>query len=342
MKRLPTPNTHTCLAGTPPTRIAAGRLLAAIAVTAALFAQPAWADPFAFSTGSPDGRLAALSQPAGAGHLETETADDFILTADTSISQATITGLIPAGTPLASVSNVEVEIYHVFPKDSADPPSGNVPARNNSPGDVEIDSATRDASRGTLAFTTALTSESFSVANTVVDGIHQMPANATTGEGPASGEAVQITIMFTPPIVLPADHYFFRPEVEVTGGTFLYLSAPRPIVAPGTPFMGDLQGWIRNSALAPDWLRIGTDIVGGAMPPTFNMAFSLSGDAAGQNETSTPTATPMPTATPTDPPSDSGGGGCSVGTAPSANIGVLSLLLIPAIAVSCWKRRRRG
>ena len=34
--------------------------------------------------------------------------------------------------------------------------------------------------------------------------------------------------------------------------------------------------------LAPDWLRIGTDIVGpatpGATPPTFNMAFSVSGE----------------------------------------------------------------
>jgi hypothetical protein len=342
MKRLPTTNIHTCLAGTSPTRGAAGRLLTAVAVTAALFAQPAWADPFAFSTGSPDGRLAALSQPAGAGHLETETADDFILTATTTITEATITGLIPAGTPLANISDVEVEIYHVFPNDSAMPPSGNVPARANSPGDVEIDTATRDASRGTLSFTTSLSNENFSVANTVVDGIHPMPANATTGEGPASGEAVQITITFAPPIVLPADHYFFRPQVEVTGGTFSYLSAPRPIVAPGTPFMGDLQAWIRNSALAPDWLRIGTDVIGGATPPTFNMAFSLSGDAAGQNDTPTPTATPEPTATPTDPPSDSSGGGCSIGAAPTADIGALSLLLIPAAAVPCWKRRRRG
>jgi hypothetical protein len=29
--------------------------------------------------------------------------------------------------------------------------------------------------------------------------------------------------------------------------------------------------------LAPDWLRIGTDIIGGATPPTFNMTFSLAG-----------------------------------------------------------------
>jgi hypothetical protein len=39
----------------------------------------------------------------------------------------------------------------------------------------------------------------------------------------------------------------------------------------------DLQSWIRNEDLAPDWLRIGTDIVGGTTPPTFNAAFSISG-----------------------------------------------------------------
>jgi hypothetical protein len=38
--------------------------------------------------------------------------------------------------------------------------------------------------------------------------------------------------------------------------------------------MPDLQSWIRNENLAPDWLRIGTDIVGGT---TFNAAFSLVG-----------------------------------------------------------------
>jgi hypothetical protein len=37
----------------------------------------------------------------------------------------------------------------------------------------------------------------------------------------------------------------------------------------------DLQSWIRNDALAPDWLRIGTDITGQG---PFNAAFSLSGE----------------------------------------------------------------
>ena len=321
-------------------------LLIAATVTASVcLAMPAWADPFFFSTGTPDGRLGALSQPSSTGHLETETADDFILTETTSIAQATIAGLIPSGTPLADISNVEVEVYHVFPNDSADPASGHVPARANSPADVEIDTATRDGSLGTLTFSASLLDESSSVLNTVVDGINQAPANVTDGEGPASGQAVQITITFTPPILLPADHYFFRPEIQVTGGDFLYLSAPKPIVAPGTPFMGDLQAWIRNSDLKPDWLRIGTDIIGGATPPTFNMAVSLTGETVPQAGTPTatvaPTATSQPTATPTVPPSNNNGGGCSIGAAPSENHGTLLLLLVPA-AVLWWTRRRRG
>jgi hypothetical protein len=240
---------------------------------------PAWAAPFFFSTGNPDGRLGAVSRLASPGKVETETADDFVLTQTTVINRATITGLIPLGTPLANISNVEVELYHVFPQDSANPPSGNVPTRVNSPADIEIDAATRDGSNGTLDFTASLLSGNFVVLNTVVNGIHKIPNQTTGGEGPAIGEEVSIAITFTAPILVPAGHYFFRPEVLVTDGNFLYLSAPRPILSPpGTAFAGDLQAWIRNSTLKPDWLRIGTDIIGGATPPTFNMTFSLTGE----------------------------------------------------------------
>src|SRR5438093_999797 len=241
-------------------------------------AAPALAESFFFSTGAPDGRLGALSQRPSAGNLETETADDFILTQSTIITGATITGLIPADAPLSNIRNVEVELYHVFPRDSVQPPSGNVPTRTNSPADVEIDDATRDGSLGTLSFETGLVNANFAVANTVVSGINKKPNNVTHGEGPASGEAVEIEITFNPPIILSADHYFFRPEALLSDGNFLYLSAPRPIVPPGTPFLGDLQAWIRNSDLAPDWLRIGTDIIDGTPARTFNIAFSLAGE----------------------------------------------------------------
>ena len=242
-----------------------------------LLAPPAAADAFFFSTGNPDGLIGTASRQASPGKLETETADDFVLTQTTSINQATFVGLLPLGAPLNSVANVEIEFYHVFPVDSANPPSGNVLTRVNSPSDVEISSATRDGVGGQLSFTAFVLSPSFSVANTVVNGINRSPNQFTGGEGPATGEEVQFTITFAIPVVLPADHYFFRPEVLLSTGDFLWLSAPRPIVAPGTPFAPDLQSWIRNDgagALSPDWERIGTDVT---HQGPFNATFSLTG-----------------------------------------------------------------
>jgi hypothetical protein len=243
-----------------------------------LVAFQASAASFNFSTGDPDGKMATLSRPPGPGKIQTETADDFVVTQAVVISRATFTGLLPAGAALSSITGVEVEIYHVFPADSANPPSGNVPTRTNSPADVEIDSATRDSADGSLSFSATMVSATFSVSNSVVNGINKKPNERTNGEGPVTGQEVLIMVEFNPPISLPADHYFFRPEVLLSSGDFLWLSAPRPIVVPGTPFAPDLQSWIRNDALAPDWLRIGTDITGQG---PFNAAFSLSGETDG-------------------------------------------------------------
>lgn len=233
------------------------------------------AGPFAFSTGNPDGKIGTASRIASPGKIQTETADDFVLTQNVVINQATFAGLLPLGAPMSSIRNVEVEVYHVFPGDSGNPPSGNVPTRANSPGDVEIGSATRDGADGSLSSTAMFLSPSFSVANSVVNGIHKSPNQHTGGEGPVNGTEVSLTVTFHPPIALPAGHYFFRPEVLLSSGDFLWLSAPKPIIAPGTPFTPDLQSWIRNDDLAPDWLRIGTDITGQG---PFNASFSLSGE----------------------------------------------------------------
>jgi hypothetical protein len=249
-------------------------LIAATLTVGVWLATPAWADRFSFSTGSPDGKLGALSRPASQG-IETETADDFVLTQATVVSGATIHGLIPA---VSSIAKVEVEIYHIFPLDSNTVRTPSVKTRANSPSDVEIDAATRDSSEGTLSFIATQISP-FMVLNTVIDGINKAPNQTTDGEGSATGEQVEVDITFNPPLFLPAGHYFFRPEAEVSGGNFLFLSAPRPITS-GTPFPAgttDLQAWIRNANLAPDWSRIGTDIIGGTPAPTFNMTFSLTG-----------------------------------------------------------------
>jgi hypothetical protein len=90
--------------------------LAALAFAAVVMPLPAAADAFMFSTGSPDGRIGTLSRPSSPGKLQTETADDFVLTAQTSITNATFTGLIPLGANLSSITNVEIEFYHVFPR----------------------------------------------------------------------------------------------------------------------------------------------------------------------------------------------------------------------------------
>jgi hypothetical protein len=242
-----------------------------------LWAAQASAASFTFSTGEPDGKIATLSRAPGLDKIQTETADDLVVTQSIVISQATFTGLLPAGMPLTSVGNVEVEFYHVFPGDSNTNRIPNVPTRANSPGDVEIDDATRDGLDGSLAFAVTLVNSSFTASNSVVNGI--IPGQGTTpftgGEGAVTGQEVTIVVSFNPPIALPPGHYFFRPEVDSSGGDFLWLSAPRPIVAPGTPFLGDLQTWIRNDALAPDWLRIGTDIT---HQGPFNASFSLFGE----------------------------------------------------------------
>lgn len=230
----------------------------------------ATADTFTFNTGSVTNLIATASRPSTGSVLEKETGDDFIATSLTTITGATFTGLITGATPI--IGEVTVEIYRVFPLDSTNPPSGNVPTRANSPSDVAFTSRTSGSG---LTFSTSTLSASFTALNSVVNGINKSPNQTTLGEGPVTGTEVLFTINFTSPLSLPPDHYFFIPQVQVTGGDFLWLSGQRPI--PGTPINPDLQAWIRNGNLDPDWLRIGTDIVGGTTPPTFNMAFSLNG-----------------------------------------------------------------
>jgi hypothetical protein len=245
----------------------------ACGVVASLLAAPAQATPFSFSTGDVDGRMATASRPDAGGKSEIESGDDFVTTGQTDVTSATFTGLVTGGAP--TVGEVVVEIYRVFPNDSANPPSGSVPSRANSPSDVAFTS--RDTAVGTLTFTTSVISSSFTAANSVLNGINSIPNQRTGGEGAVTGTEEQFTVNFSTPLDLPADHYFFVPQVQVTGGEFYWLSSTRPIASPGTPFAPDLQEWIRNENLDPDWLRVGTDIVGGEVPPTFNDAFTLTG-----------------------------------------------------------------
>jgi hypothetical protein len=257
-----------------------------MALVGLLPAAPAVADTTLFNTGAPDGRMATATRPESAGgQFEIESADDFILGAKTSITGATFTGLLTNRASLNNIGEVRVEIYRVFANDSdigrtsGSPPfsTPQVPARLNSPSDVELED--RDTASGNLSFTTT-DMGAFNALNTVQPGgINPKPGQTTGGNGKVTGEEVQFNVTFGTPLTLSADHYFFVPQVEVTDadGNFLWLSASRPINGGTGAFVGDLQEWTRDAMLDPDWLRVGTDIVGGDIPPTFNAAFSLSG-----------------------------------------------------------------
>jgi len=151
-----------------------------------------------------------------------------------------------------------------------------VPTRVNSPSDVAF--TTRSSTASELLFVPAIVQASFTANNSVLNGIHPMPGQFTGGDGAVTGQEVTFNISFSSALDLPADHYFFIPQVQLTSGEFLWLSAPRPIVPPGVSFPAgstDLQSWIRNAALDPDWLRVGTDIT---HQGPFNAVFTLSGD----------------------------------------------------------------
>ena len=254
--------------------------ISALALAVALAAGPASAGAFFFTTGAADGRLGSLSQPTGPTAQETvrpgfETADDFALTQRTRLTHATFFGLVAPGTKLSDITNVETEIYHFLPAGQAT--GGLVPTRVNSPTDFEIATATRDASDGSLTFTATVLDSNFTVGNTVTS-LNSGATSALTktgGNGAFTGAEIQFDVTFTNAIDMDPDHLFFRPQVDIAnGGSFFWLSAARPSASfpAGVP---DLQAWVRNDSLAPNWERIGNDVIGAG---SFNLAFSLTGD----------------------------------------------------------------
>src|SRR6266404_5568575 len=243
-----------------------------------LVAPQAFAATFSFSTGNPDGLMATATRPGPTNGVdqETESGDDFILTNEVQITSASFTGLVPLGVLTSDVSRVVVEIYRVFPQDSDTNRTIHVPTRANSPSDVAF--ASKDSASAELTFTVTLLNASFVVSNSVDTGIFPLTNQTTMGEGPVTGQEIRVDVTLTSPFDLPTNHYFFVPQVLLTNAAdhFLWLSAPKPIVSPGTAFVGDLQEWVRNAELDPDWLRVATDIVGA--PPAFNATFALTGD----------------------------------------------------------------
>src|SRR5215831_3229823 len=246
-----------------------------------LLGTPAFAD--IYNNLTPNNLMATAIRPDSPGAFEIETGDDFFLGTGAKITTAKFVGLSVPGTGgMPTISQVVVEIYRVFPLDSNTTRTPNVPTRMNSPSDVAFDSRDSAAGELTVAPPTVLSS-TFTALNSVQPGgIHPSPGQTTMGNGPLTGQEIQLTVNFTTPFDLPPDRYFFVPQVQLTnGGQFYWLSASRPISGAGTtpfpPGVNDLQTWTRDAMLDPDWLRVGQDIVGGNPFPTFNAAFSLDG-----------------------------------------------------------------
>ncbi len=228
---------------------------------------------------TPNNSIGVATRTDSGGAFEIEAGDDFSLLSETQITGASFTGLLSPGTT-ADISQIVLEIYRVFPLDSdvgrtSGPPTFStpqVPTRVNSPSDLAFDS--QDVS---TSFVTSILSGNFSTLNSVQPGgIHPAPGQTTGGNGPLTGTEVQFDVTLNSPFTLPAGHYFFVPQVTLSGGgQFYWLSADRPILAgngpPPTPT--DLQAWTRDQFLDPDWLRVGTDIVGGTPAPRLTCPF---------------------------------------------------------------------
>ena len=247
----------------------------------------------------PTGDMAAATRPESAGKFEIESADDFLLPTGAHITGATFTGLLPSGVAISDVANVRVEIYRVFPNDSdvgrtSGPPTFStpqVPTRVNSPSDVAL--LDRSSNDGNLSFTAALLSATFTANNSVQPGgIHPQPGQTTGGDGAITGEEVHFDIDLTNPLNLPPGHYFFVPQVELSGAddNFFWLSATRPLVPPSTVFTAgpaSLDSRCESgSGLASNWSRhcwwqSGADFQCGVLAYGNRAGYRLHGFAAG-------------------------------------------------------------
>ena len=252
------------------------RIFAALIVLTLVILCPsrAAASSILYSNLAVTNQVATASRPDQPGKAEIESADDFVLGGDANITGVSFIGLVPS---LQSVDlqHSTVEFYRIFPLDSNAARTPNVTTRMNSPSDVEF--VGHDTTAADILSTTVL-NPTFTAQNSVLNGINPFPFQFTGGEGPVTGVEVLFSIDFASPIFLPAGHYFFVPQLPLTSGNFMWLSASRPVAAPGTPFpagVTDLQEWIRNADLDPDWSRVGTDIIN--PNAAFNMAFEIRG-----------------------------------------------------------------
>jgi hypothetical protein len=107
--------------------------------------------------------------------------------------------------------------------------------------DPDLEFTDRDSASHNLTFTSTTINSSFTAANSVLNGIQPIPNFRIGGDGPVTAPEVQFNVGFHTPFSLSVGHYFFVSQVQLSSGDFFWLSAPEPIVSPGTPFSPDIQ-----------------------------------------------------------------------------------------------------
>ena len=238
-------------------------------------AAPATADPVFLQHGNSrrqdGGRLRAQALPLR--FREIEAADDFILTSTTTLTSATFTGLVPQN---ASVADVVVEIYRVFPKDSdvtrtSGPPTFStpqVPTRVNSPSDAAF--ASRDNAGAELVFPPATSAPS--PLPTACSRAASIPSPTRHGrQRPVTGDEVQFDVSCSRPVFCWTPGSLFRAAGSTFHRRFSLVVGAQADHGRRHAFLAGSAGLDRDEDLDPDWFRVGTDIVGGQTPPTFNM-----------------------------------------------------------------------
>ena len=240
--------------------------------------------PFFFSTGDPDGKIATATRPDTARSIRDRVgrrlrSHPFDVNHQRDLHRPAATrcdgGAMSARSSSRSTACFRKDSDVGRTSGSPTFSTSNVPTRVNSPSDIAFQE--RDAGSG-LTFSTERAGRHFTALNSVQPGgIHPLPGSIHGRQWCCQGEEVQFTVTFTTPFLLAADHYFFVPQVQLDDGDFLWLSAPKPIVAPGhrsRPASPTCRAGPAMTArgIDPDWLRIGTDIT---HQGPFNAAFSL-------------------------------------------------------------------
>ena len=90
--------------------------LPTVALAITLGTNTAYASSVIFDNGTPDGLMGSLSRPSTGGVLQTESADDFILSNSTSITGATFTGLVTGASPTIASATTQSLTTRDFPK----------------------------------------------------------------------------------------------------------------------------------------------------------------------------------------------------------------------------------